>query len=122
MFSPPDETIPRSERKMKVVHVQNDKNKAIILRLIVFQPSKFSTNFVLEAEQFVKKIYFRETQNYQIKATKSKKHDRKFNNNVFSFKMRQKTYLKAQKCSKFHRGNLLHDRVFELIFDTKAKA
>ena len=32
MFSPPDETMLRSERKMKVVHVQNDKNKAIILR------------------------------------------------------------------------------------------
>ena len=47
MFSPPDETMPRSKRKMKVVHVQNDKNKAIILRSIVFQPSKFSTNLVL---------------------------------------------------------------------------
>ena len=32
MFSPPDETIPRSERKMKVVHQKNDKNKAMILR------------------------------------------------------------------------------------------
>ena len=32
MFSPPDETIPRSKRKMKVVHQKNDKNKAMILR------------------------------------------------------------------------------------------
>ena len=71
MFSPPDETIPRSERKMKVVHVQNDKNKAIILRLIVFQPSKFSTNFVLEAEQFVKKIYFREANTLNKQTTGS---------------------------------------------------
>ena len=47
MFSPPDETMLRSKRKMKVVHVQNDKNKAIILRAIVFQPSKLSTNLVL---------------------------------------------------------------------------
>ena len=31
--------MPRSKRKMKVVHVQNDKHKAIILRAIVFQPS-----------------------------------------------------------------------------------
>ena len=47
MFSPPDETMLCSERKMKVVHVQVDKNKAIILRQIIFQPSKFSTNLVL---------------------------------------------------------------------------
>ena len=32
MFSPPDETIPCSERKMKVVHLKNDKKKPIILR------------------------------------------------------------------------------------------
>ena len=33
MFLPPDETIPRNERKMKVVHKKkNDKNKAMILR------------------------------------------------------------------------------------------
>ena len=56
---------------MKVVHVQNDKNKAIILRLIVFQPSKFSTNFVLEAEQFVKKIYFREANTLNKQTTGS---------------------------------------------------
>ena len=36
--------------------------------------------------------------------------------------MRQKTYLKAQKCSKFHRRNSLHDRMFELIIHAKAKA
>ena len=35
--------------------------------------------------------------------TKWKKRHRKFNNNKFSFKTRQKTYLKAQKCSKFRR-------------------
>ena len=34
--------------------------------------------------------------------------------------MRQKTYLKAQKCSKFH-TDLLHDRMFKLIIHTKAK-
>ena len=32
------------------------------------------------------------------------------------------TYLKAQKCSKYHRRGLLHDRVFELIIHTKVKA
>ena len=47
MVSPPDETIPRSERKMKVVHKKNDKNKGTILRLIVHQLSKFSANLVL---------------------------------------------------------------------------
>ena len=31
MFSPPDETI-AAQRKMKAVHVQNDINKATILR------------------------------------------------------------------------------------------
>ena len=50
------------------------------------------------------------------------KHDRKFNNNKFSFKMRQKTYLKAQKCSQFHRSDLLQDLTFELIIHVKAKA
>ena len=34
----------------------------------------------------------------------------------------KKTYLKAQKCSKFHRRVSLHDRVLELIVQTKAKA
>ena len=34
----------------------------------------------------------------------------------------KKTYLKAQKCSKFHRRVSLHDRVLELIIHTKAKA
>ena len=29
---PPDETIPSSERKMKVGHQKNDKNKGMILR------------------------------------------------------------------------------------------
>ena len=36
--------------------------------------------------------------------------------------MRQKTYLKAQKCSKFSQTNSLHDRMFELIIHAKAKA
>ena len=57
-----------------------------------------------------------------MKATKWKKRDWKFNNNKFSFKMRQKTYLKAQKCSKFHRSDLLQDLTFELIIHVKAKA
>ena len=35
--------------------------------------------------------------------------------------MRQKTYLKAQKCSKFHRRVSLHDRMFKLIIHAKAK-
>ena len=62
----------------------------------------------------------------QMKATKWKKHGRKFNNNNFSFKWRQKkkkkTYVKAEKCSKFHRRDSLHDRMFELIIHAKAKA
>ena len=33
----------------------------------------------------------------------------------------KKTYLKAQKCSKFHWHDLLHDRVFELIMTQKRK-
>ena len=33
----------------------------------------------------------------------------------------KKTYLKAQKCSKFLRHALLHDRMFELVIHTKAK-
>ena len=33
----------------------------------------------------------------------------------------KKTYLKAQKCSKFHRRDLLHDHVFELIMTQKRK-
>ena len=32
IFSPPDEILQRSERKRKVVHQKDDKNKAIILR------------------------------------------------------------------------------------------
>ena len=51
-------------------------------------------------------------------ATKYKKHNRKFNNNKFS----KKTYLKVQKCSKFQRRDLLHDRMFELIIHANAKA
>ena len=47
MFSPPNKAIPRSKRKMKNVHQKNDKNKATILRQIVFQQSKFSANLVL---------------------------------------------------------------------------
>ena len=47
MFPTPNETIPCSERKMKVVLQKNNKNKAIILRYIVFQQSKFSANLVL---------------------------------------------------------------------------
>ena len=47
MFSLPNETFPCSERKMKVVHQKNNKNKGIILRQIVFQQSKFSANLVL---------------------------------------------------------------------------
>ena len=47
MSSPPDETTSRRERKMKVVHKKNDKNKVMILRWIIFQLSKFSTNLVL---------------------------------------------------------------------------
>ena len=35
--------------------------------------------------------------------------------------MRQKTYLKAQKCSKFHSRASLRDRMFELIINIKAK-
>ena len=35
-----------------------------------------------------------------MKAKKWKKRDRKFNNNKFSYKVGQKTYLKAQKCWK----------------------
>ena len=42
MFSPPEETIPRNKRKMKVVHQKKHKNKAIILKYIIFQQSKFS--------------------------------------------------------------------------------
>ena len=58
-----------------------------------------------------------------MKATKWKKRDRKFSNNKFSFKMRQKkTYLKAQKCSKFHRRDSLHNSLFELIIHAKEKA
>ena len=58
-----------------------------------------------------------------MKATKWKKRDRKFKNNKFSFNMRQKkNCLKAQKCSKFHRRDSLHDRMFELIIHAKAKA
>ena len=34
----------------------------------------------------------------------------------------KKTYLKAQKCSKFHGRDLPHDRVFELIIHAKAKS
>ena len=47
IFSPPDEILQRSERKRKVVHQKDDKNKAIILRYIVFQLCKFITNLVL---------------------------------------------------------------------------
>ena len=36
--------------------------------------------------------------------------------------MRQKTHLKAKKCSKFRRRASLHDRMFELIIHAKAKA
>ena len=72
MFSLPDETMLRSERKMKVVHVQNDKNKAIILRSIVFQPSKFSSILrrSVEAEQYVKNIYFREANTLNKQTTR----------------------------------------------------
>ena len=47
IFTSPDEIIQRSERKRKVVHQNDDKNKAIILRKIAFQLRKFSTNSVL---------------------------------------------------------------------------
>ena len=72
MFLPPDETMPHSKRKMKVVHVQNDKNKAIILRSIVFQPSKFSSILrrSVEAEQYVKNIYFREANTLNKQTTR----------------------------------------------------
>ena len=40
----------------------------------------------------------------------------------FNSRLGQKTDLKEQKCSKFHRRVLLQDRVFELIIHTKAKA
>ena len=50
IFSLPDEILQRSEKKMKVVHQKvqkDDKNKAIVLRQIVFQLCKFSANLVL---------------------------------------------------------------------------
>ena len=42
-------------------------------------------------------------------------------NNKFSFKMMQKSYLKAKKCSKFHRQALLDDRMFKWFVHTKVK-
>ena len=57
-----------------------------------------------------------------MKATIGKKRDRKFNNNKFSFKMRQKTYLKAQKMFEISQTCSLHERVLELIGNAKAKA
>ena len=63
MFSPPEETIPRNKRKMKVVHQKNHKNKAIILKYIIFQQSKFSAQFYpkksVEAEQYQKNVFER---------------------------------------------------------------
>ena len=32
IFSPPDEIIQRSKKKMKVAHQKDDKNKVVILR------------------------------------------------------------------------------------------
>ena len=39
----------------------------------------------------------------------------------FHSRLGKKTYLKVQKCSKFHRRDVLHDRVFELIMTQKRK-
>ena len=39
----------------------------------------------------------------------------------FHSSLGKKTYLKAQKCSKFHRHAPLHDRVFELICTQQRK-
>ena len=36
--------------------------------------------------------------------------------------MRQVNLSKSTKCSKFHRRNLLHDRMFELIKDAKSES
>ena len=41
---------------------------------------------------------------------------------IFHSKWGKKTFLKAQKCSKFHRRDSLHERVFELIIHAKAKS
>ena len=43
MFSPPDETILRSERKMKVVHLKNDK---FPLKIYNFYPVTCSSKFL----------------------------------------------------------------------------
>lgn len=51
---------------------------------------------------------------------KLKKCDKKFNDSKFSFKVRQKTYIKAKKV-KFCRRALLHDHMFKLIH-AEAKA
>ena len=62
IFSPCTEVIQWHKRKMKVVHQKDDENKPIILRLTVFQLSKFSAHLVLSSGVLLNlnKMYLRE--------------------------------------------------------------
>ena len=56
IFSPPDEILQRSERKRKVVHQKDDKNKAVIaiLKESFFLKSKSANCNKEELEQILK--------------------------------------------------------------------
>ena len=74
---------------------------------------------------FLKKSKSSVHKNSQMMATKWKNGDRKFNNNKFHSRWGKKTiylFIYHKKCSKFHRRDSLHERVFQLIIYAKAKA